>query len=268
MSRLLRLVTVLAVLALVAAGCGGSEPAADPLADPFEEVERATPDPDAEVRSAPRWEQILTLSGDGSDSAEFPIPEDALQWRVIYSCESGDLRVEVDAADEPLVDTACPASEQAFSIDTGFLELDIEGSGPWEVTVEQQVDSVHEEPPLDGMEAAEVVAEGQFAGVERSGAGTATLYRMPDGSLALRFTDFQTVASPDLFVWVSEQPEPTTSAAVFEAEYVDLGEITATLGDQNYRLPDGVTPEQVASIVIWCAPLQIAYAAAPMSPTP
>ena len=265
MSAASRAVAALAVAAMVAAGCG-QEPAAEPLGDPFEDVERAIPDDETPARSAPRWEEIMVLSGNGQDSVEFPIPDDALQWRVHWSCESGSLRVDVDVAEEPLVDAECPGEGEAYSIDTGLLELSIDGTGPWELRIEQQVDTVHEEPPLEGMAEAEVLAEGQFRGVERSGEGTATLYRMPDGRLALRFTDFQTVASPDLYVWLSEAENPSTSKAVFSEPHVDLGEITATLGDQNYVLPDGVTPEQVASVVIWCAPLQIAYAAAPLDP--
>lgn len=259
-----RTLAVLLAAVLVAAGCGeqrGAEP--DPVDDPFEKVERALPDPDAPARAAPRWEEVLTLSGEGPASEEFPVAEDALQWRANYRCDAGELLLQVEDADEPMLEADCPDEDQAYAIETGFLELDVDASGPWELTVEQQVDTVYEEPPLEGMDEGEVLAEGDFYGIERTGEGTATLYRLPDGRLALRFGDgFQTLASPDLFVWLTEAEEPTTSAEAFEAERIDLGEITTTFGDHNYVLPDDVDPERIRSIVIWCAPVQIAYAAA------
>lgn len=263
MSSLRRAVALLLVGTVLAAGCGNDASAPEETKeDPFEAVERATPDPDAPERAAPRWEEVLTLAGEGSTTEEFPIAEGALQWRARWTCESGSLDLELDVADEPLLEADCPGEGEAFAIETGYVELAIEGTGPWEVTVEQQVDTAHEEPPLAGMEDAEVLAEGEFFGVERRGEGTATLYRLPDGSLALRFTDFQTVASPDLFVWVSEAEDPSTSKRIFEAPHVNVGAITSTIGDQNYALPEAVDPDQVRSVVIWCAPLQIGYAAA------
>lgn len=261
MSTSLRSVAVGMALVMAVTACGDDASAPDDLADPFETVERALPDEDAPQRAAPRWEEILTLSDDGPATEEFPIPEDVLQWRVRYRCESGQLQLDT-GADDPLLDAQCPDEGDAFSIETGIVELDIQASAPWEATIEQQVDTVHDEPPLEGMDEAEVVAAGDFYGIERRGEGTATVYRMPDGGLALRFTDFQTVASPDLFVWVSESEEPVTSEDAFEAPHVDLGEITATLGNQNYVLPDDVDADQIRSIIIWCAPLQIAYTAA------
>lgn len=261
-------VPALLAVALLAAGCGDGSGNAEPLTgDPFEEVERATPDPDAPPRSAPRWEQVVTLSGEGAAREEFPISEDALQWRVHWSCTSGDLALQVDAADEPLLETSCPGEGEAFAIETGFLELDVDASGPWELVVEQQVDTAYEEPPLDGMDESAALASGSFYGIERTAEGTATLYRLPDGRLALRLGGaFQTLASPDLHVWLSEAEAPATSADVFGAERIDLGEITTTFGDHNYVLPDDVQPEQIRSIVIWCVPVQIAYGAAGLQP--
>ncbi|HVM14374.1 MAG TPA: DM13 domain-containing protein [Egibacteraceae bacterium] len=265
----LRAIAWLLVAAMVAGGCGEGDAGAGPVppdGDPFEEVERATPDPDAPARAAPRWEQVLTLSGEGPVTEEFPIAEDALQWRANYRCGSGELVLQVEDADEPMLEAECPDEDQAYAIETGFLELDVDASGPWELTVEQQVDTIYEEPPLEGMDEGEVLAEGSFYAIERTGEGTATLYRLPDGRLALRFADdFQTLASPDLYVWLSEAEEPTTSAEAFEADRVDIGEITTTFGDHNYVLPDDVDPERIRSIVIWCAPVQIAYAAAALN---
>lgn len=256
---------IMLVVALAAAGCGTDD--APPLADPFEEVERATPDPDPRPRSAPRWEQVATLSGDGPAQERFPVADNALQWRAVWTCESGDLLLHVAGTDEPMLDAACPGDGEAFAISTGFLDLDVQGSSSWELRIEQQVDTIFEEPPLDGMDEGAVVASGAFYGIERRAEGTATLYRLPDERLALRFDGgFQTLASPDLYVWLSAAEAPATSAEVFAAERIELGEITTTFGDHNYVLPDTVDPAQVRSIVIWCAPVQIAYGAAALQP--
>jgi hypothetical protein len=259
---------LLLMVATLVAGCGVPDgaPQAAPRIDPFEEVVRARPDPGPVVRAAPRWEEVLALAGDGPYTERFPIADGALQWRVRWACEHGTLALDLDVADDPLLEADCPEQGEAFAISTGWIGLDVRSTGTWQLTVEQQVDTAYTEPPLAGMDEAEVLATGEFYGVERRGDGTATLYRMPDGRLALRFTGFHTLASPDLFVWVSEAEAPATSEDAFAAPYVEIGALTSTLGEQNYVLPAELAPERVRSVVIWCAPVRIAYAAAALSP--
>ena len=76
----------------------------------------------------------------------------------------------------------------------------------------------------------------------------------------VRLEGFETENGPDLFVYLS-----AASASVEGREYVEdfvnLGRLKGNIGDQNYEIPASVPTEKIKSIVIWCQPVQIAYAA-------
>lgn len=126
------------------------------------------------------------------------------------------------------------------------------------------MDTPLRQPPLAAMRSsgARTVGRGRFYPVESPGDGTASLYRLPNDRLALRFKDLRTSAYPDLFVWVSEARDPKTTAQAAAAPHVDLGRLKSTRGDQNYLLPKGLDPDTVDSVVIWRRPVRTAYTAA------
>lgn len=110
--------------------------------------------------------------------------------------------------------------------------------------------------------AARTLARGRFHPVESQGLGTASLYRLPEGRLALRLKDLRTSAYPDLFVWISEARNPTTTAQLAAAPHVELGRLKSTRGDQNYLLPKAIDRGAIGSVVIWRRPIRMAYTAA------
>lgn len=208
---------------------------------------------------------MARFSGAGDQvTAGFEIPGDVLQWRVTATCEGGHLRIAMAEEPNPLVDQACPGRSFGFSIRTGSRALQVTSTGSWEAVVDQQVEHPIDEPPLPGMTDRSRLATGAFAGVEQQGEGTATLFRLPDGRRALRLDPFLVTPNTDLFVWASEAPAPRTSADALFTPHVQLAELKATAGAQNYVLPDSLPLDRVRSIVIWCEPVRIAYAAAPL----
>lgn len=256
------------LLLAVTAGCGQSDEAGSVATTT---PGGATTTSTAPVeRSAPRWETVTTLSGAGPSRTEpFPILPGAIQWRARWQCESGPLRITTvppPRRGTPLVEGACPGKGEGYSIVTGAVRLVIEAAGRWDVTVDQQLDTPLREPPLEGMQSAPVLAQGDFFNVEMEGKGTARLYRLPDGTHALRFEGFEVSNNTDLFLWLSEAPSPRTSAEAVASPHVVLGNLKSTVGDQNYILPANLPPERVRSIVIWCAPVSIAYIAAVLAP--
>ena len=267
-----RWVALAAVLVLVASagGCGdsGSGSSSDTTApaDPTSTTASTV----GGQASAPRWETVTTLSGNGATTTDpFDILAEAIQWRARWKCEAGSLRVVTvppPRRGTPMVDSGCPKDGEGYSIVTGSVRLAVEATGPWELVVDQQIDIPLQEPPLPGMATAPVLAQGDFYNVEMEGKGTAKLYRMPEGTLALRFEDFQVSNNTDLFLWLSATPEPKTSADAAGSEHVVLGNLRSTLGTQNYVLPADMTPERVRSIVIWCQPVSVAYTAAALKP--
>lgn len=272
---------VLAGAALVAGGCGDTPKKTASGGTTTSLVGASTTSTTAAVpHSAPRWETVTTLSGTGPATTEaFSILPDAIQWRARWSCPGGHLRLRTippPRRGEPMVDAACeghpdgpptgPDAPVGYSITTGAVRLQVEAAGPWQVIVDQQIDTPLLEPPLPGMEPGAALAQGDFYDVEMKGKGTARLYRLPDGRLAVRLEGFEVSNNTDLFLWASEAPSPHTSADAVAAKYVSLGNLKSTLGDENYTLPADLTADRVRSLVVWCAPVRVAYIAATLGP--
>ncbi len=130
-----------------------------------------------------------------------------------------------------------------------------------------------EEPVSDGSGAANVVrptapvevttvASGPFRDADDShrGSGTAAIYQLEDGTLLLRFEDFEVTNGPDLHVYLVPHENPTTSEDL--GGYVDLGSLKGNIGDQNYEVPDGVDISEFDSVVIYCVPFHVFFSIA------
>ena len=57
---------------------------------------------------------------------------------------------------------------------------------------------------------------------------------------------------PNYHVYLVPLDGITPSTAVDETVYVDLGQLKAFSGSQNYPVPDGINLQDYGSIVIWC----------------
>ena len=258
----MRRAALAACLVAVVAGCGDDDDES-PRRDPFRALEREHERGTADV-AAPRWEVLTTLRGSGEKTAAVTVGDEAIQWRARWRCRSGpfSLVVEPPPRDSEPVTGSCPDRGTGEYIGSGAHDLRIEADGDWRVTVEQQVETpLSEAPP-----AGDIVARGEFRKVERASRGTASLHRLASGRLVLRFEGFRTSATSDLFVWIGRGPAPSTTREALAARYRTLAPLKATLGDQNYTLPAGTRPPDVRSVVIWCQPVRIAYAAATLRP--
>ena len=271
----IRLALVAAALALSFVGCGGSDAEVETSAGtPGSETTAAggstTSTTKPVARSAPRWETVTTLNGSGQQTtAAFEILPDAIQWRVRWNCASaGAMKITSDPPPRkgrPVAEGACPGQGEGFGIHTGSIRLTVETAGTWGAVVDQQVDTPLLEDPLEGMGPETLVGEGAFVDVEMTGKGTARLYELPDGKRYVRFEpDFEVSNNTDLFLWLSEAEAPKTSKEAADTPHVQVGNLKSTLGSQNYQVPSDLPTEKVRSIVIWCAPVSIAYTAAPL----
>ncbi len=108
----------------------------------------------------------------------------------------------------------------------------------------------------------QVVLSGQFedAGPGHTGSGTATFVSMADGSHLLSFREFTVCCGPELYVYFSSNPNPTSKADL--GTTVNLSPLLATEGDQDYVVPASVDLGQVNSLVIWCRPFEVIISSA------
>lgn len=259
------------VAALVAGGCGdgdGGGAGSRTAKDPFTAVSQKPGPARAASRAAPRWERVARFEGTAPAEHAVTIAGGAIQWRARWSCSTGRLALAVTPAPRAPPEAPggrCPGAGETAWVQTGAQRLSVSGGGRWRVVVEQQVDTPLREPALAAMSApgARRIKTGRFYGVERQGRGSAHLYRLADGRPALRLEGFRTSSNTDLFVWLSTAARPrTTKQAVTAPQVGRLIALKSTLGEQNYVLPRSIDTRRVRSIVIWCVPIRIVYAAA------
>jgi hypothetical protein len=109
------------------------------------------------------------------------------------------------------------------------------------------------------------VLSGAFYEIDYSGGGTAVIFQNPDGSYVLRFIDFSTEDGPNLVVYLSAARD-VDNAAVLSNDFISLGPLQSTAGEQSYVIPADVDPFAWGSVVIWCADFDVGFIAANLAP--
>lgn len=106
------------------------------------------------------------------------------------------------------------------------------------------------EPPLAAPR------QGQFRGADdfHFGSGTALLLEVSPGSWVVRFEDFSVRNGPDLYVYLSPDPEGYVDGAI------ELATLEATDGSFNVEIPAGADLSGVRSVVIWCKAFAVQFA--------
>jgi hypothetical protein len=225
----------------------------------------AAPRAETVLKSQPWWQGLTTLEGTGSATARpFNVVEDALQWRVKWTCETGRLVVRVPNQARPVVDAACPGSDVGYGVRKGSVALDVRADGPWRMVVDQQVDVPLHEPPLAEMSApgTRKVLTGSLYRMDQVGTGTLDFYRLADGRYVLRLDNFFVTANIDLELRLSPLEEPRTTEQYMNAPSVWVAPLDVTTGSLNFTVPPDVDPTRYRSVVVWCPIIDSAYAAA------
>ena len=125
-------------------------------------------------------------------------------------------------------------------------------------TSEAATPAATEAPAATASGQGSLVSMGELMGADmfHTGSGLVLLVRGPDGSLVLRFQDYEVRNGPDLFIYLT--PDPDGDVHVDGA--IELSEIRATSGNVNYELPDGVDPSTFRAAVIYCRAFSVLFA--------
>jgi len=119
-------------------------------------------------------------------------------------------------------------------------------------------------PAVQGSVATQPIESGTFYTILHPTSGTATIYRMADGSHVLRFTNFKTSNGPDVHVYMVAADDAKDNATVEQAGFVDLGSIKGNIGDQNYNLGPDVDLAKYRAVSVWCKRFGVNFGAAPL----
>ena len=110
--------------------------------------------------------------------------------------------------------------------------------------------------------SAQTLASGTFHSVLHPTEGTATVYRLGDGSRVLRFTNFRTSNGPDVHVYIVAADDAKDHATVLQAGFVDLGVIKGNIGDQNYNIGPDLDLSKYRTVSVWCKRFSVNFGAA------
>lgn len=129
-----------------------------------------------------------------------------------------------------------------------------------------KVDMEEMEDMPDEMAQAVALSSGMFRDADsfHKGSGSATIYRLPDGSGALRFENLDVTNGPDLRVLLSTHPDPQNKAELNEAGYIHIEKLKGNRGNQNYELPADADLESFGSVIIYCMPFHVIFSVAPL----
>ena len=116
-----------------------------------------------------------------------------------------------------------------------------------------------EEEPVVPSEPV-LLGVGQFVGLAgHDGTGDAGIFQSPDGSLVLRFENFDIENGPDLEVYLV----PGADQSSLTEASIHLGELKGNIGDQNYELPPGTElVPGVYTVLVWCEAFSVEFVGA------
>jgi hypothetical protein len=108
------------------------------------------------------------------------------------------------------------------------------------------------------------VSSGEFHAVAHPGTGDAYVYRLEDGSHALRLENLDIFNGPALYLYAVAADDANDSDTVLEAGFLDLGPLKGNQGNQTYELPAGFDPAKYRAISVWCERFAVNFATAPL----
>ena len=111
----------------------------------------------------------------------------------------------------------------------------------------------------------QTLESGSFHSILHPTQGTATVYRVGDGSRVLRFTNFSTSNGPDVHVYMVAADDANDAATVLRAGFIDLGPIKGNVGDQNYTLGSDVDLSKYRAVSVWCKRFSVNFGTAPLA---
>jgi Electron transfer DM13 len=72
-------------------------------------------------------------------------------------------------------------------------------------------------------------------------------------------------AIPDLYVYVSANPAPRTSAELHDSGAFEVAALNGHVGDQNYALPADLKLDGFKSVVIYCRRFSLVFSSAALA---
>lgn len=139
-----------------------------------------------------------------------------------------------------VVDESLPEVRMEMQSPTAILPNNSSGTVVGAVPVVSESPTLQPETPL----------EGNFKDGDsfHKGSGNVKVYTLADGNKTLRFENFSVTNGPDLFVYITNDPNTRNGLESF----TNIGALKGNMGNQNYPLPQDVTITNGTKVLIWC----------------
>ena len=113
---------------------------------------------------------------------------------------------------------------------------------------------VNEPAPFAANTDLQPLYTGLLSGKAHPTSGRASVYQTPDGKRALRLTNFTTSNGPDVHVVLAQSADANLNQDIVKGELdrVEVGQLKANEGDQNYALPESADLNKYDAVVIYC----------------
>ncbi|WP_371504646.1 DM13 domain-containing protein [Nitrosopumilus adriaticus] len=158
--------------------------------------------------------------------------------------------MEESAMEETMMEES--AMEETMMEESAMEETMMEESAMEETMMEE---SAMEETMME--ETIPISYAGKFVGVGdgiHDAQGDAYTIPLQDGSDVLRLEDFQSTNGPDLYVYLSTDDNAS--------EFINLGELKANKGNQNYQIPEDTDLDKYNKVLIWCKAFGVLFGSA------
>lgn len=154
--------------------------------------------------------------------------------------------------------TATPTSEKPTSTPTP--EKPTEAPAQPTVAPTEEPTATPETQPAEPV----ILATGEFQGRDAAHQGSGTAQIVQEGERrVLRLQNFSSTEGPDLYVYLVENPDTFDADAI--GEFLDLGLLKATTGDQEYEIPAGVDLSKYGGVQIYCLSFSFIFSNAPFA---
>jgi len=111
------------------------------------------------------------------------------------------------------------------------------------------------------MEQSPITYAGSFVGVGdgiHDAQGKAYTISLDDGTNVLRLENFQSTNGPDLYVYLATDDKAS--------DFINLGELKANRGNQNYEIPHNSDLTKYNKVLIWCKAFGVLFGSAEILP--
>ena len=164
----------------------------------------------------------------------------------------------------PIIAIAIIGSVSVFAISPYFTESSIDEALPSGAVVQPMMEeTMMEETMMEETmmeEITSVIYSGTFIGVGdgiHDAQGDAYTIPLEDGSNVLRLENFKSTNGPDLYVYLATDDNAS--------EFLNLGELKANKGNQNYEIPDNADLTKYNKVLIWCKAFSVLFGSAELS---